>query len=68
MKIMHGAVTVEETTTTVITDIGNKVQETEQEIPPQDQIRAKEMMITEGKITMTNVDYVGKRAIGEELP
>ena len=50
------------------TDIGNKSQEIEQELPPPDQIRAKERTIIEGKTTMTNVDYVGKRAIGEELP
>ena len=41
-------------------DIGNKIQENEQELPSQDQIRAKEKKIPEGKTFMTNV---GKRAI-----
>ena len=44
---------------------GNNVQQTQQELPPQDQIRAKEMKIPDGKTTMTNVDYVGIRAIGQ---
>ena len=67
MKIMPGAVTVKKTTATeekrnaMETNLGNKVQENEQELAPQDQIRAKEMAITVGKTTMTNVDYVGKR-------
>ena len=71
MKIMPGAVTVEATAATgeehvaMVIDIGNKVQETEQVLPPQDQIRAKEMTIPEGKTTMTNVDFVGKRSIGQ---
>ena len=70
MKIMLGAVTVKKTTATeekrnaIETNIGNKVQENEQELAPQDQIRAKEMAITVGKTTMTNVDYVGKRTTG----
>ena len=46
------------------TEIGNTVQENEQELEPQDQIRAKEMTIPVGKTTMTNVDYVGKRTTG----
>ena len=48
------------------TDIGNKVQEIEQELQRQAQIRAKEMTIPEGKTTMKNIDYVGKRAIGQK--
>ena len=43
--------------------IGNKVQETEQETPPQDQIFVNKMTTPEEKTTMTNVDYVGKRVI-----
>ena len=55
MKIMPGAVAVDETTATgeergaTETNIWNKVQETEQEFPPQDQIRAKEMTTQKGK-------------------
>ena len=45
--------------------MGNKVQETEQELSAQDQKRAKEMTIPEMKTTMTNFDYVGKRVIGQ---
>ena len=41
---------------------GNKVQETEQDFPPQDQIRAKEMTIPAGK---TNITNVGKKVIGQ---
>ena len=69
MKIIPRAVTVEETTSSVEerhamgTDIVNNVQQTEQELPPQDQILAKEMTTTEGKTTMTSFDYVGKRVI-----
>ena len=65
---MPGAVTVEETTATMEErdakeiDIGNKVQETEQD---QDQKRAKEMTIPEMKTSMTNVGYMSKRAIGQ---
>ena len=44
-------------------DIGNKVQENEQELASQGQIRAKEKTIPEGKAFMTNFDYVGKRII-----
>ena len=67
---MPGAVTVKKTTATeenrnaMETDIGNTVQENEQELAPQDQIRSTEMTIPVGKTTMTNVDYVGKRTIG----
>ena len=68
------SVTVEETTATgeegdaMGIDIGNKIQETEQKLPPQDAIRAKKMTIIEGKTTMTIVDYVGKNSLGRELP
>ena len=64
---MPGAVTLEKTTATgeerdtMETDIGNKVQETEQELAPQDQICAKQMTTPEEKRTMTNADYVRKR-------
>ena len=70
MKIMPGPVTVKKTTATeekrnaMETDIGNTVQENEQELAPQDQIRPTEMTISVWKTTMTNVDYVGKRTIG----
>ena len=66
-----GKMTFEETTATreergaLEADIGNLVQDAEQKLPPQDQIRAKEMIIPEGKTTMTNVDYVGRRTIGQ---
>ena len=71
MEIVPEKMTFEETTAireergALETDIGNLVQDTEQEISPQDQIRAKEMIIPEAKTTMTNVDYVGRRAIGQ---
>ena len=45
------------------TDIVNNVQQTEQELPPQDQILAKEMTTTVGKSNMTNFENVGKRVI-----
>ena len=67
MEIMPEAVTVEETTTTgeerdaMETDMGNKVQETEQELPPQTKYAQKKMTISGGKKIMTNVDYVGKK-------
>ena len=48
-----------------VTDIGNKVQEIKQELQRQAQIRAKEMTTPEGKTTMKNIDYVGKRALGQ---
>ena len=62
---------VDETTTpgeecdAMETDIRSKFQEMEQELQPQDQKREKEMAIREGKTTMTYVDYVGKRVIGQ---
>ena len=49
------------------TGIGNKVQETEQELPNQEQNCAKELTIADGRMTLTNVDYVGKRPLGKEL-
>ena len=67
LKPITAAVTVDETAVTWKevdakgTNIGNQVQEMEQELPPLDQIRAKESQ----ERTMTNVDYVGKKVIGQ---
>ena len=58
---MPGAVTVVKETATgeqrdaIGTNIGNKVQDTGQELRPHDQIRAKEMTTAEWKTTITRV-------------
>ena len=70
---MPRSVTVEEKTATgeerdaMETNIGKKIQDTDQEFPPQYKY-AKEMTIPEGNTTMTNVDSVWEKFIGQELP